>query len=193
VCKIQKFIKFKNQLIKNLNNEFYTRTNLRNFFGNCKRENGYQELLKLSLESIMKSERDEFNKLHNDVSNGYRFRSVLGHGGKLELVIPRSRHNNFYPLILALIKDQEQESKTLAYELYSSGLTTEQIGTMFEKVYGHHYSKSSISNMMQTAREDVQAWLHRPLSNTYPIIYIDATYWHTRRLDSVSSEAIIQF
>ena len=66
-------------------------------------KNGYQELLKLSLESIMRSERDEFNNLNSDVANGYRYSSVLGHGGKLELVIPRSRHHNFYPLILALI------------------------------------------------------------------------------------------
>lgn len=152
-------------------------------------KNGYQELLKLSLESIMRSERQEFNKEQSDVSNGYRLGSILGHGGKLELTIPRSRHHNFYPLILALVKEQNEECKTLAYELYSSGLTTEQIGNLFDKIYGHQYSKASISNMMSNARTDVQSWLKRKLEKRYPIIYIDATYWHTRRLDSVSSEA----
>ncbi|MFM6249368.1 MAG: transposase, partial [Dolichospermum sp.] len=102
-------------------------------------KNGYQEILKLSLESIMKAERAEFNNIHCDVSNGYRLGRVLGHGGKLELVIPRTRHNNFYPIILALIKDQNEESKNLAYELYSSGLTTEQIGGLMDKIYGHSY------------------------------------------------------
>lgn len=152
-------------------------------------KNGYQELLKLSLESIMRSERQEFNKDQSDVSNGYRLGSILGHGGKLELTIPRSRHHNFYPLILALVKEQNEECKTMAYELYSSGLTTEQIGNLFDKIYGQQYSKASISNMMSNARTDVQAWLKRKLEKRYPIIYIDATYWHTRRLDSVSSEA----
>lgn len=152
-------------------------------------KNGYQELLKLSLESIMRSERSEFNRENQDVSNGYRLGSILGHGGKLELVIPRSRHYNFYPLILALVKEQNEESKTLAYELYSSGLTTEQIGRLFDKIYGHHYSKSSISSMMSNARSDINNWLNRKLEKRYPIIYIDATYWHTRRIDSVSSEA----
>jgi len=152
-------------------------------------KNGYQELLKLSLESIMKAEREEFNSKNSDVSNGYRYGSVLGHGGKLELVIPRSRHNNFYPLILAIIKEQNEECKTLAYELYSSGLTTEQIGKMFDKIYGHYYSKTSISNMMDNARINIQFWLRRKLEKRYPIIYIDATYWYTRRSDSVSNEA----
>ncbi|MFO0454155.1 MAG: IS256 family transposase [Pseudomonadota bacterium] len=152
-------------------------------------KNGYQQLLQLSLESIMRAERNEFNAEHSDSSNGYRFSSVLGHGGKLELAIPRSRHHNFYPMILALIKDQNEESKNLAYELYSSGLTTLQIGSLFDKIYGHHYSKSSISNMMLEAKADMNAWLTRDLEKRYPIIYIDATYWHTRRIDEVSSEA----
>ena len=152
-------------------------------------ENGYQQILKLGLEAIMRAERSEFNHIQGDSSNGYRFRSVLGHGGKLELMVPRSRHHNFYPMILALIKDQESESRNLAYELYSSGLTGAQIGGIFEQVYGQHYSKASISNMMQTAREDVFAWLERDLDKHYPILYIDATYWYTRREESVSNEA----
>ncbi len=92
-------------------------------------------------------------------------------------------------MILALIKNQNEESKTLAYELYSSGLTTEQIGNLFDKIYGQHYSKGAIGNMMNGAREDINLWLNRSLKKRYPIIYIDATYLHTRRVDSVSNEA----
>ena len=152
-------------------------------------KNGYQELLKLSLESIMRAERTEFNQINDDTGNGYRFSSVLGHGGKLELAVPRSRNNNFYPMILALIKDQNEESKTLAYELYSSGLTTLQIGSLMDKIYGHHYSKAAVSNMMLSAKADMESWLNRTIEKRYPIIYIDATYWHTRREESVSNEA----
>lgn len=168
----------------------FTQDQIREILGQIAQgENGYQKILQLSIEAIMRSERSEFNRIKGDSSNGYRLSSVLGHGGKLELVVPRSRHHNFYPLILALIKDQEEESRNLAYELYSSGLTGEQIGSFFERAYGHHYSKASISNMMQTAREDVFHWLARPLERRYPILYLDATYWHTRRGDSVSNEA----
>jgi putative transposase len=155
----------------------------------AQKKDGYRHLLKLSLESIMKAERNEFNLEHSDSSNGYRMSSVFAHKCKLELVIPRSRHQNFYPLILALIKDQDNESKELAFELYRAGLTTEQVGNMFGKIYGHTYSKAAISSMMQYARQDVFAWLERELEDEYPIIYIDATYWHTRRDHSVSNEA----
>ncbi len=188
VCKAQKDdFCIEHQKLKNMN---FTQTQITEILDEIANgKNGYQELLRLSLESIMRSERNEFNSVNSDVANGYRFSSVLGHGGKLELAIPRSRHYNFYPMILALIKDQNEESKTLAYELYSSGLTTEQIGGLFDKIYGHYYSKSSISNMMTSARADIKSWLERSLEKRYPIIYIDATYWHTRRIDKVSSEA----
>lgn len=155
----------------------------------AKGENGYQLLLQQSLESIMRAERQEFNQEFTDQSNGYRKRSILAHGGKLELRIPRTRHHSFHPIMLALIRDQEEEYSQMAYELYSAGLTTAQVGDLFDKIYGRHYSKSSISNMMGTAREDINAWLNRPLDKRYPIIYIDATYWHTRRAESVSKEA----
>ncbi|MFY7963262.1 MAG: IS256 family transposase [Chitinophagaceae bacterium] len=156
----------------------------------AKEKDGYRTLLKLSLEAIMKAEREQFNELEGDNSNGYRLSSVFAHHGKMELVIPRSRHHNFYPLILSLIKDQDKESETLAFELYKNGLTTEQVGNLFGKIYGKEYSKSAISQMMTDARTDVFAWLERKnLDKIYPIIYIDATYWHTRREESVSNEA----
>jgi putative transposase len=154
-----------------------------------KKENGYFSAIKMVLESIMRAERNEFNKQESDSSNGYRFSSVFAHGGQLQLVVPRSRSSNFYPLILAVIKDQDNESKKLAYELYQAGLTTLQVGDLFEKIYGKHYSKSAISSMMNYARTDVDAWLGRKLEKRYPIIYIDATYWHTRRDKNVSKEA----
>ena len=54
-------------------------------------------------------------------------------------------------------------------------LTTEQVGKIYEQFYGKHYSKSQVSRLLNTAREDVNAWLGRKLEKRYPILYIDAT------------------
>ena len=72
--------------------------------------------------------------------------------------------------------------------LYCSGLPTEQVGKIYEQFYGKHYSKSQVSRLLNTAREDVNAWLGRKLDSRYPILYIDATYVLTRRDDSVLPE-----
>ena len=153
------------------------------------KESEFNEILKLSLESLMKIERSEHNQTEKDLSNGYRPRRIFGQGKQLELRVPRTRNGNFYPLILSLLKDQEEEMKNLAFRLYSSGLTTQQVGEIFNDIYGKQYSSSQVSRMFDTAREAVKSWLNRPLCNYYPIVYIDATFIPTRRVDSVYKEA----
>ena len=154
-----------------------------------KKENGYETILKIALESLMRAERKEFKDLNSDVSNGFRKRTVYSNGHSIELAVPRTRNNNFYPLVLALINNQNEELVQIVSELYCSGLTTEQIGDIVDKIYGRNYSKSRISSLMGNAKLDVEAWMNRKLDAEYPILYIDATFWYTRRDGFVSSEA----
>lgn len=138
---------------------------------------------------MMRAERNIHNESFKDVSNGYRWRKAFGIHEQLKLEVPRSRNEQFYPYLLAVIKDQEQEAKQLAFSLYGSGLTTAQVGDIFDEIYGQKYSTTHISRLFDFAREDVGNWLSRPLDRYYPIILIDATYIPTRRLDHVSKEA----
>lgn len=154
----------------------------------AKEKDGFKQLMTLSIDAMMKAERVIFNEKENDSSNGFRPRRVFGQGQMLEIKVPRSRSGNFYPLLLATLKDQQEESQKLVYELYTAGLTTEQVGDIFEQVYGKAYSKSQISNLMGFAREEIKLWSERKLEAHYPIIYIDATYIFTRR-EQVSKEA----
>ena len=79
---------------------------------------GVPMVMKMALEAIMRAERTLHNKENGDVSNGYRYRKTLGQGKLLELQVPRSRYGAFYPVILALLKDQEEEARQLAFHLY---------------------------------------------------------------------------
>lgn len=153
------------------------------------REDGLNFILKLSLEALMKAERNYHNKSSGDYSNGYRYRKAFGDKQMIELQVPRTRNSGFYPVILALLKNQEEEARNIAFHLYKSGLTTEQVGEVFNEIYGKHYSTSQVSRMFDTARDEVSLWLNRPLNNYYPIVYIDACFISTRRGDSVSKEA----
>jgi putative transposase len=154
--------------------------------------NALQSLIEFSLEAFMKSERHEYLRSQEgvgDKGNGYRNVHTFGTNKLFELRVPRTRSGNFYPVILGLIKDQEEECRKLAFELYSKGLTTDQVSDVFERFYGKSYSKASISRMFDYAREEVKYWLERQLESYYPIVYIDATFWNTRRMDQVSKEA----
>lgn len=155
------------------------------------RENGLHDLLEIMLESMMVAERGEFLRDMGDGNkgNGYRLGHTYGHGRKLEFRIPRDRYGNFHPRILAVLKNQEEECDRLAGALYSKGLTQSQVGDVFDEIYGEHYSKSSISRMIQYMRDDVSRWLDRPLERYYPIVFIDCVFIKVRRARSCSAEA----
>ncbi|MCD6322548.1 MAG: transposase [Clostridiales bacterium] len=104
----------KSEKLKNLGNEkttLYTRASYKDFRRNCPKKGGYQEVLKISLEAMMRAEREEHNLIHGDMSNGFRVRKTFGQGKILELKVPRSRQGHFYPLLLGLLRDQEEECR----------------------------------------------------------------------------------
>ena len=72
--------------------------------------------------------------------------------------------------------------------MYRRGLTTEQVSDVYEEIYGKDYSKQQISYLMKDSREEVSVWLNRQLDSHYLVLYIDATFVHTRRDKSVSKE-----
>ena len=156
------------------------------------RENGLQDLLEILLESMMLSERREYlreNSASGNKCNGFRQGHSYGHGRTLTFRIPRDRYGNFHPRILAILRHQEDECERLAGTLYTKGLTQEQVGEVFQDIYGEHYSKASISRMLDYLREDVSQWLTRSLETYYPIVFIDCVHMKIHRKRSVETEA----
>jgi transposase-like protein len=138
----------------------------------------------------MIAERKEFLQENpGNKGNGYRLGKSYGHGRQLEFRIPRDRFGNFHPVIYAMLKDQDEESMRLAGSLYTKGLTQGQVGDIFEEVYGRHYSKSSISRMIDYLRDDTEQWLIRPLEGYYPIVFVDGIHIKLHRNKRVENEA----
>lgn len=72
--------------------------------------------------------------------------------------------------------------------MYKKGLTKEQVSDIYEEIYGKDYSKQQISHLMKESREEIYLWLNRSLESHYLVLYIDATFVHTRRDKSVNKE-----
>jgi len=160
------------------------------FIKHLNREKGLQELMELMIESMMQAERRDFLDSNPDnKGNGFRQGKSYGNGRVLEFRIPRDRYGNFHPTILALLRDQEIECEQLASSLYCKGLTQSQVGDVFGEVYGKHYSKASISRMIEYLRADVEVWLNRSLEGYYPIVFVDAIHIKVHRKRSVENEA----
>ena len=157
----------------------------------AERENGLHDLMEIMPESLMLAERSTYlsEKQDGNKGNGYRLGHTYGHGRRLEFRIPRDRYGNFHPQILAILRNQEEECERLAGSLYTKGLTQSQVGEVFDEIYGEHYSKSSISRMIEYVRNDVSRWLSRSLEKYYPIVFVDCVHIKVHRSRKVASEA----
>lgn len=153
------------------------------------KKDGFNEIMKMSLDVLMISERKIHQNETGDYANGYRPRVIKGLGKEIALSVPRTRNGEFYPVLLSILRDEDYERNKLIFSLYKKGLTTEQIGNVYEEVYGKHYSKSQVSFLMKDSREEIDLWLKRSLDSHYLAIYIDAAFVGTRRDKSVTKEA----
>lgn len=148
--------------------------------------------MEIMLESLMVSERREYLQeegISGNKCNGYRPGRTYGHGRTLTFRIPRDRYGNFHPRILAILRDQEEECERLSGTLYTKGQTQEQVVEVFNDIYGEHYSKSSISRMLDYLRRDVTEWLERSLESYYHVVFIDCVHIKIHRKRSVDTEA----
>jgi len=75
----------------------------------AKGNDGFNSIMKISLEVLMKSERLLYQSENKDYSNGYRTRKMQGYGKEIVLSVPRTRSGEFYPVLLGILKDEEQE------------------------------------------------------------------------------------
>jgi len=138
----------------------------------------------------MKAERDQFlPESINNKGNGFRKINGLGISESLSLQIPRDRLSQFKPMVLEIMRESNVQLEELCFELYSNGLTTRDIESITENIYGKKLSSSKISNINKKFYKDMECFRNRQIDSYYPIIYIDATYINTRRVDSVSKEA----
>ena len=158
-------------------------------FDLASKKGGTHLLLNLTLDAFMKAERSLHQKENpGEYANGYRYCKAIGHSKELVLKVPRTRSGMFYPSLLAVIRNEDEERRRLIFSLYSKGLTTEQVISVFEDIYDKEYSKQQISYLMKESKSNVHTWLNRRLDSHYLVIYFDATFVHTRRDRSVSKE-----
>ena len=121
--------------------------------------------------------------------NGSYDRTLHTEYGDLQATIPRDRNGEFKQQTVAPYKRSNDTLESFVIHMFQKGVTMSEIADLIEKMYGHHYTRQTISNMTQVVGEQVEAFNSRKLSARYVCVYLDATYISVRR-ETVSKEAV---
>ena len=163
-------------------------------------ENGLlKELTKAVLERALKAELTEHlgYEKHDPVGqgsgnsrNGKSRKKLKGDFGELELETPRDRNGTFEPKIVAKGQTRFTGFDDKILSMYSRGMTTREIQSHLEEIYGVEVSPALISTVTDAVVDEVKSWQGRPLESLYPIVYLDALYVKIRDNGQVQNRAI---
>ena len=117
-------------------------------------------------ETILKIERSEFLDQYNqeaskqdiqkNKANGFYPKLIKSIKGFFRLKIPRDRLGFFKPVVLESIQEQQEQLYDMALKLYSKGLSTRSIQSIFKSIYKHNISHQQISNMVGKFSQEIQ-------------------------------------
>ncbi|HAQ8138322.1 TPA: IS256 family transposase [Enterococcus faecium] len=156
----------------------------------CHLELAVNSLLQAELTAFLdyeKYDRAGFNS--GNSRNGNYSRAFRTEYGELNLVIPRDRNGKFSQQTLPAYKRTNDSLETTIIQLFQKGITMSEISELIEKMYGHHYTPQTISNMTKIVSEDIIAFKERSLESRYSVIFMDATHIPLKR-QTVSKEAV---
>ncbi|TNJ65318.1 IS256 family transposase [Paenibacillus hemerocallicola] len=157
-------------------------------------ENMMQDFLKEKIETLLKEEIHNYLRVEHpedaNSRNGYYSRNWETRYGVIpELRVPRDRQSDFQTELFAPYQRREAWLEDTVIHMYKGGMSTRDIGGFIEKMFGAHYSATTVSNITGTVLDDVAAWHARPLAKRYAVIYLDGMYVKLKR-QSVASEVI---
>lgn len=153
-------------------------------------EKAINQLLEVERTAFLDYEKwDPIGYNSGNSRNGYYTRSLKTTYGTLQLQIPRDRLGAFNQQTLPSHKQRSEDLERTVIQLYQKGITTREIADLIEKMYGHHYSATTVSNIAKFLDKDVKAFHARSVKPRYVAVYCDATYLNVRR-DTVGKEAL---
>lgn len=150
-------------------------------------QDALKDLLGGTIENMLKAELDnhlgyepyERNESSN-ARNGNKSKLVRSKYGQLEIDVPQDRDGSFEPQLVKKRQKDISQIEEKIISMYAKGLSTRQISEQIDDIYGFGISEGMVSDITDKLLPQIQDWQQRPLSEVYPIVFIDAVHFSVR-------------
>lgn len=146
-----------------------------------------KDLLGGTIKEMMEAEMDEhlgYEKSQRsdseDYRNGYKTKQVNSSYGSMEVEVPQDRKSTFEPQVVKKRQKDISDIDQKIISMYAKGMTTRQISDTLDDIYGFEASEGFISDVTDKILPEIEDWQNRPLSEIYPVLYIDAIHYSVR-------------
>jgi len=152
---------------------------------------GAQRLMEREIESLTGAGYGERSPGRINQRNGYRDRIWETRAGAVELRIPKLRKNSYFPGFLEPRRVAEKALTAVIQEAYVQGVSTRSVDELVKAMGMTGISKSQVSRLCREIDDKIRAFLHRPLEEDWPYLWLDATYVKARENGRIVSVAVI--
>lgn len=161
-----------------------------------------QRLVKDVLENILEGEmeehlgrnkyerQDDIESVKRNYRNGYSSKNIRSSFGDVDINIPRDRNGKFEPQVVKKYETVCNELDKKVISLYAKGMSTRDIQSEIEDLYGITISPSMVSKITDKVIASAIEWQNRILDDIYPIVYLDAMYFKVRSNGRIVNKAV---
>jgi putative transposase len=138
-----------------------------------------QEMLEAEMDDHLGYEKYDRSNEPN-YRNGRKSKKIRSKYGEMDINVPQDRQSTFEPQV---VKKRQKDISAIddkIISMYAKGMTTRQISETIEDIYGFEVSEGMISDITDRLLPEIQEWQQRPLSDIYPIVFIDAVHFSVR-------------
>ena len=138
-----------------------------------------QEMLEAEMDDHLGYEKYDRSEEPN-YRNGKKTKKIRSRYGDMDIEVPQDRNSSFEPKIVQKRKKDISAIDEKIISMYAKGMTTRQISETIEDIYGCQISEGMVSNITDRLLPEIEEWQNRPLSDVYPIVFIDAVHFSVR-------------
>lgn len=165
-------------------------------------ENNFDEpmraLVEIVLNNLMLIERDRHNQASSherslsrrDSSNGFKPKKYKTRLGTMDLQVPQTRYEPFYPSCLEKGIRSERALKLAIAEMYVQGVSTRKVQHIVEEMSGMNVTSTEVSRCAKLLDTELEKWRNQKLGRVI-YLYLDARYEKVRYEGKVIDVAIL--
>ena len=133
-------------------------------------------LLDNEAEQLVNAGKYERSEERQGYRSGHYKRNFQTTAGEVELKVPKLKSVPFETAIIERYRRRESSVEEALIEMYLAGVSVRRVEDITEALWGTKVSPGTISNLNKKAYEHIEEWRTRPLSGSYPYVYVDGVY-----------------
>lgn len=133
-------------------------------------------LLDNEAEQLVNAGKYERSEERQGYRSGHYKRNFQTTAGEVELKVPKLKGVPFETAIIERYRRRESSVEEALIETYLAGVSVRRVEDITEALWGTKVSPGTISNLNKKAYEHIEEWRIRPLSGSYPYVYVDGVY-----------------